>query len=174
MTFSLQGGRRWIRILFRIWLLQGCFGRQSWAGNLSTTNLFNSAQVGLWSLQPLKDVVIPPLAGNSPVRGAVNPVDSFILAHLKARGLRSSSPTDKGTLLRRIYLDLIGLPPSPREVLAFEVDRAPDAFIRVVDRLLASPQYGERWARHWLDLARYAESEGFKADETCSRAIGRR
>ena len=166
MTFSLQGGRRWIRILFRIWLLQGCFGRQSWAGNLSTTNLFNSAQVGLWSLQPLKDVVIPPLAGNSPVRGAVNPVDSFILAHLKARGLRSSSPTDKGTLLRRIYLDLIGLPPSPREVLAFEVDRAPDAFIRVVDRLLASPQYGERWARHWLDLARYAESEGFKADET--------
>lgn len=166
MTFFLQGARGWIRILFQIGLFHGCFSGSASAGNLSTTNLFSSAQVELWSLQPLKNVVIPPLPGNSQARGAVNPVDSFILAQLEARGLCSSSPTDKGTLLRRIYLDLIGLPPTPGEVQAFELNLAPDAFTRVVDRLLASPQYGERCARHWLDLARYAESEGFKADET--------
>ena len=70
------------------------------------------------------------------------------------------------TLLRRVSLDLIGLPPTPEEVEAFLADASPDAYEKVVDRLLASPRYGERWARHWLDLARYAESEGFKADET--------
>ncbi len=96
----------------------------------------------------------------------VNPIDAFILAKLENRGLTLSPAADKVTLLRRVTFDLIGLPPTPEEVDAFLKDNSPDAYEKVVDRLLASPHYGERWARHWLDLARYAESEGFKADET--------
>src|SRR5207245_6072319 len=75
-------------------------------------------------------------------------------------------PADQITLLRRATLDLIGLPPSPEEAQEFLADNSPDAFAKVVDRLLASPQYGERWGRHWLDLARYADTAGFKGDET--------
>ncbi len=116
-----------------------------------------------WALQK---VVRP----NSPVvRGAAwirNPIDRFVLADLEAKGVRPSPPADKITLIRRAYFDLVGLPPTPEEVDAFLSDRSPDAFTSVVDRLLVSPHYGERWARHWLDLARYAESEGFKSDET--------
>ena len=82
------------------------------------------------------------------------------------QGLKPSPPADKATLLRRASFDLTGLPPTPEEVQAFLADNSPEAFEKVVDRLLASPHYGERWGRHWLDLARYAESEGFKADET--------
>jgi len=95
-----------------------------------------------------------------------NPIDAFVLAELEIKDIAPSSPADKATLLRRAYLDLIGLPPAPEEVDAFLADKSPDAFEKVVDQLLASPRYGERWARHWLDLARYAESEGFKEDET--------
>ena len=94
------------------------------------------------------------------------PIDAFVLAKLESRGIKASPPADKVTLLRRVTFDLIGLPPSPAEVEAFLKDTSPNAYDKVVDRLLASPHYGERWARHWLDLARYAESEGFKADET--------
>ena len=82
------------------------------------------------------------------------------------QGHSAGAPADKITLLRRATFDLTGLPPTPEEVEAFLADNSPQAFEKVVDRLLASPQYGERWGRHWLDLARYAESEGFKADET--------
>src|SRR5213075_1299268 len=85
---------------------------------------------------------------------------------LESKGLSLGSPADKVTLIRRATLDLIGLPPAPEEVDAFLADKSARAFEKVVDRLLASPHYGERWARHWLDLARYAESEGFKSDET--------
>ena len=95
-----------------------------------------------------------------------NPVDAFIAAELEAKGIAPAPATDKITLLRRASLDLTGLPPTPEEVDAFLADNSSGAFNKVVDRLLASPRYGERWARHWLDLARYAESEGFKADET--------
>jgi len=94
-----------------------------------------------------------------------NPIDDFILAELEAKGLKPAPPADKVTWLRRASFDLTGLPPSPEEVSSFLSDESPKAFDWVVDRLLASPRYGERWARHWLDLARYAESEGFKADE---------
>ena len=84
----------------------------------------------------------------------------------KRRKLTPAPPADKVTLIRRATLDLIGLLPTPEEVQSFVGDNSPDAFAKVVDRLLASPRYGERWARHWLDLARYADSEGFKSDET--------
>jgi hypothetical protein len=87
-------------------------------------------------------------------------IDRHILAGLEAKGLKPVGDADKATLLRRVYFDLIGLPPSPEEVTAFLHDKDPKAFEKVVDRLLASPQFGERWGRHWLDVARYAESSG--------------
>ena len=93
-----------------------------------------------------------------------NPIDNFILARLDSEGLRPSSEADKQTLIRRVYLDLIGLPPAPAEVNAFLADTTPDAYEKVVDRLQASPRYGERWARPWLDLARYADSNGYEKD----------
>ena len=88
-----------------------------------------------------------------------SPVDPFVLARLEAAGLTPSPPADRRTLLRRAYYDLIGLPPTAEEIDAFERDRSTDAFARVVDRLLASPRYGERWGRHWLDVARYADTK---------------
>lgn len=95
----------------------------------------------------------------------LNPIDTFILARLEREGLAPSPAADRARWLRRVSLDLIGLPPSPAETAAFLGDTSPQAFERVVDRLLASPHYGERWARPWLDLARYADSHGFQRDD---------
>ena len=97
---------------------------------------------------------------------AVTAIDAFIAQKLEAKGLAPSPAADRITLLRRVTFDLTGLPPTPAEVDAFLADKSTNAYEKVVDRLLASPHYGERWARHWLDLARFAESEGFKSDET--------
>ena len=94
-----------------------------------------------------------------------NPIDAFILQKLEEKGIKPGPPADKMTLIRRVTFDLTGLPPTPEEVEAFIADKSADAYEKVVDRLLASPHYGERWARHWLDAARYAESDGFRADE---------
>src|ERR1700722_13529850 len=116
-----------------------------------------------WAFQEVSNPAVPKA---SDPRWVHNPIDAFVLARLEKAGLQPSPPADKTTLLRRAYLDLIGLPPTPEEVDAFLADKSPKAFSKVVDHLLASPQYGERWARHWLDLARYAESDGFKSDET--------
>jgi hypothetical protein len=93
-----------------------------------------------------------------------NPIDRFILARLESEGLHPSPEADRYTLIRRVYLDLIGLPPTPEEAYAFAKDPSPDAYDRLVDRLLANPHYGERWARRWLDLARYADTNGFEKD----------
>ena len=90
-----------------------------------------------------------------------NPIDAFILAKLEEKGLAPSKPADRRTLIRRVSFDLIGLPPTPEEVEAFVADPSPDAYEKLVDRLLASPHYGERWGRHWLDVARYADTKGY-------------
>lgn len=95
----------------------------------------------------------------------VNAVDYFTLAQMEAEQLTPSDPEERGRLLRRVSLALIGIPPTPEEVEAFVNDKSPNAYEKVVDRLLASPRYGERWAQHWLDLARYADSNGFQADQ---------
>jgi hypothetical protein len=87
-----------------------------------------------------------------------NDIDAFILAKLEAKGLNPAPETDRATLIRRLYYDLTGLPPTPEEVDAFVKDKAPDAYEKLVDKLLASPEFGERWGRHWLDIARFAES----------------
>jgi hypothetical protein len=99
-----------------------------------------------------------------------NPIDAFILARLDAAGLRLSPETDRATLLRRVTIDLTGLPPTPAEQEAFLADSRPDAYARVVDRLLASPHHGERWAQHWLDVARFAETNGYEGDAERSQA----
>ena len=101
-------------------------------------------------------------------RGLRNPIDAFVLARLDQQGLKPSPEADRATLLRRVSLDLIGLPPTPEEVEAFVSDRSPDAYEKLVDRLLASPHYGERWARRWLDLARYADTNGYEKDRARS------
>jgi hypothetical protein len=132
------------------------------AANVSTTDPFTPAQKKHWAFQKVTRPDVPAVKAAD----VQNPIDAFVLAKLESRGIKASPPADKVTLLRRVTFDLIGLPPSPAEVEAFLKDTSPDAYDKVVDRLLASPYYGERWARHWLDLARYAESEGFKADET--------
>ena len=93
-----------------------------------------------------------------------NPIDSFILARLEQEGLKPSPEADRTTLCRRLYLDLTGLPPTPKEVDAFVADTRADAYERLVEKLLASPHYGERWGRHWLDAARYADSNGYEKD----------
>jgi hypothetical protein len=93
-----------------------------------------------------------------------NPIDNFILAKLESKGLQPAPSAGKRTLIRRLYFDLVGLPPSPDEVDSFLEDDSPDAYEKLIDKLLADARYGERWARHWLDLARYAESDGFAID----------
>ena len=113
-----------------------------------------------WSLKPVRRPNIPRLEGNPPS----NPIDAFVLAKLKQSGLTPSPPADRVTLLRRVTYDLTGLPPSPSDVDAFIADTKPGAYERVVDRLLASPRYGERWARHWLDTIHFADSQGFEHD----------
>ena len=118
-----------------------------------------------WAFQKLA-APEPPVISGANASWVRTPVDRFVASGLEARKIPLGPMADNGTLLRRVSLDLTGLPPTPGEVAEFLADPSEEAYRRVVDRLLASPHYGERWARHWLDLARYAESEGFKADET--------
>lgn len=115
-----------------------------------------------WAFQPVRGT---PPADPDHDRAARNPIDAFLLRDLRAHGLGFSDPAPRHVQIRRLYLDLWGLPPAPEEVDAFERDPAPDAYERLVDRLLRSPRYGERWARHWLDVAGYADSDGYTNDD---------
>jgi hypothetical protein len=114
-----------------------------------------------WAFQPPKRAEPPKVSNNRWVR---NPVDSFVAAHLEAEGIQPSPEADRPTLVRRLYLDLIGLLPPPEQVRDFVQDKRPNAYERLVDELLASAHFGERWGRHWLDLARYADSSGYQVD----------
>lgn len=111
-----------------------------------------------WAFRPVQRPVPPEVKDAGAVAG---PIDRFLLAELEKQGLGFSAAADRRTLLRRVYFDLLGVPPTPEEVAAFEADESPDAFARVVDRLLVSPLYGQRWGRHWLDVARYADTKGY-------------
>src|SRR5262249_35832568 len=110
--------------------------------------------------QPVKKVK-PPILHDAWIN---TPIDAFVLEKLQAHQLSPNSQAGRIDLIRRVTFDLTGLPPSPEDVQAFLDDKSPDAYERVVDRLLPSPQYGEHWGRHWLDLARYADSDGFEND----------
>ncbi len=113
-------------------------------------------QRAFWSFQPIKMPTTPKVKN---ARWAKTDIDRFVLAKLEGQGMSPSPEADRRTLIRRATFDLIGLPPTPEEIEAFEKDKSPNAFAKVVDRLLASPRYGERWGRHWLDVARYAEDD---------------
>ena len=116
----------------------------------------NRAGADWWSLQPVKRPAVP---------AGVHPVDHFTAAKLSDKGLSLSPPASKRVLIRRLSFDLTGLPPSPEDVAAFEKDASPDAYERLVEKLLASPHYGERWARHWLDVVRFGETNGFERND---------
>ncbi len=120
-----------------------------------------------WSLQPVRDPAPPSVRAARWVR---NDVDRFVLARLEASGLHPAPEADRRTLIRRLSFDLIGLPPEPDDVERFLADTADDAYERLVDRLLASPGYGERWGRHWLDVVRFGESEGFERNHVRDNA----
>ncbi|MFN0106040.1 MAG: DUF1549 and DUF1553 domain-containing protein [Bryobacteraceae bacterium] len=136
----------------------------AWQGAVAaSTKEFTASQRRWWAFQKVVRPTPPQVKDKAWVR---NPVDAFILSKLEEKGIQPNPPADKVTLLRRATLDLTGLPPTLEETQQFLADDSPAAFDKVVDRLLASPHYGERWGRHWLDLARYADSEGFKSDET--------
>jgi hypothetical protein len=116
------------------------------------------AQRTHWAFQPIK---VPSVPKVEHVDWVKNPIDTFIVAKLESSGLKPSPMADRRTLIRRVTYDLTGLPPTPAEVQAFIDDADPDAYAKLVDRLLASPQYGEQWARHWLDVARYSDTKGY-------------
>lgn len=131
------------------------------ADSNSMETRIEEAKKNHWAFQPVAKPEAPTIedAGED-----VSPVDRFVLANHKEAGLSLSPPADRRTLIRRVYYDVIGLPPSFEEVQQFVADDSPDAYEKVVDKLLASPRYGEKWARHWLDVARYADTKGYVFD----------
>src|SRR5207247_1649762 len=137
-------------IHFPLWVLvlTGCFLKSA-----------HAAPENHWAFIAPEAVPIPRVKHSGWVR---NPIDRFILARLEKEGIEPSPEADRVTLIRRSSLDLTGLPPTPEEVRAFLADPDPQAYEQLVDRLLASPHFGEQWARHWLDLARYADSDGYE------------
>jgi hypothetical protein len=122
---------------------------------------FSEAERAWWAFQPVRRSELPDLARRAWGHGAI---DRFVGASLESAGLTPAAEADRRTLIRRLSFDLTGLPPAPEEVARFEADESPGAYERLVDAMLASPRYGERWGRHWLDLVRYAETDGYKAD----------
>ena len=144
--------------ILRAWIDQG----SPWPETASPTQAHPSAPANAhWSFQPVRRPRPPPVKHAVWIR---NPIDRFVLAKLESEGLAPSPEASRTTLLRRVSLDLTGLPPTPGETQAFLADDSPGAYERLVDRLLASEHYGEKWARHWLDLARYADSDGYEKD----------
>src|SRR6185503_1238317 len=129
--------------------------------DLASQALRKKEQTSHWSLQPLKAQKVPVVSGYK----FESAIDAFIAARLRTNGLSHSPAADRATLIRRLSFDLIGLPPSPREIDDFVQNQFPEAYEQLVERLLASPHYGERWGRHWLDVARYTESQGFEYDK---------
>jgi hypothetical protein len=145
--------------LLRAWIDQGA----AWPTEVVlTAKDGGKAAETHWAFQPLRRPNLPTFRQAGWVR---NPIDRFIVSRLEAEGISPSSEADRATLIRRVTLDLIGLPPTPAEVEAFVQDNRPDAYQRLVDRLLASPHYGEKWARPWLDLCHYADSDGYLTDQ---------
>lgn len=142
------------------WVKNGAVWPSEEAARVDLPNsgqLFTEEQKRFWAFQPMRDSPVPTVKELGCVR---SPIDAFILAKLMEKNLRPAKPADKYTLLRRVTFDLTGLPPTVEEIEKFVNDTAPNAFEKVVDRLLQSPHYGERWGRHWLDIARYADSNG--------------
>ena len=142
---------QWLRRGLLLWVLSGCCLVLTVAALESQPDRASNH----WSFQKVVRPKVP---------AGAHPVDAFVLSALKAQGLSPNPPASPGDLIRRIHLDLTGLPPEPQVVAEFERDPSLPRYQEWVERLLASPQYGERWARHWLDVVRYTESQGFEYD----------
>ena len=142
--------------LLRQWIDQGAV----WPQGLVLAEK-SKADTSWWSLQPLSKVD-PPQPSEMPNGWGENPIDRFVAARLQQAGLQPGPPADRATLIRRLTYDLLGLPPTPEELAQYIADESPDAYERLVDRLLASPHYGQQWGRHWLDVVRFGESSGFE------------
>jgi hypothetical protein len=151
---DIQNVSRWIR--------QGA--RWPTGHRLSRFDVTTSSRAGRdwWSLQPIH---VPPIPGTTDTTWSSNPVDQWILARLESNGLRPNRPTDRRRFLRRASFDLLGLPATPEQLTEFLSDRSADANRRLIDRLLASPHYGQRWGRHWLDVIGFTESDGYEHDK---------
>ncbi len=145
--------------LLREWIAAGT----EWPAGLRL-NPNRVADADWWPLRPLRRPPIPVVSEPEGLR-VRNPIDAFVSAKLREQGLAPAGEANRCTLIRRLSFDLVGLPPSPEEVDAFLADPDPLAYENLVDRLLASPQYGERWARHWLDVAHYGDSHGYDKDQ---------
>jgi hypothetical protein len=145
-----------VRCFLALWLAVGL----TWAA-WPAAPVEKAASASWWAFQPVRDAAPPAMKKTDWPQSALDP---FILATLEAKGLTPNVPADKRTLARRAHFDLLGLPPPPELVESFVTDAAPDAYEKLIDRLLASPHYGERWARHWLDVVRYADSGGYETD----------
>lgn len=146
------------------WIKQGAVwtpDKTSKPSSPASTGIDVKLRAQHWSFRPVRQVNPPAVKNQKWVK---NPIDAFVLAKLEAKGMTPASPTDRYSLLRRVTYDLTGLPPTPAEIRAFMADTTPNAYEKVVERLLASPHYGERWARHWLDLVRFAETDGHEFD----------
>ena len=145
------------------WVLEGGTWADGVGADPADADAMTEIPIGgdWWAWQPLERPEVPSVTGAAWVR---NPVDSFILAELEAANLAPAPEADRHTLVRRVALDVTGLPPTPAEIAAFMDDPAPDAYERMVDRFLESPQHGVKWARHWLDAVRYADTDGYERD----------
>jgi cytochrome c553 len=144
------------------WITQGAKTARDEPESLSDGLLITDEERSFWSFRPIVRVPAPIVKNRDQVK---TPVDAFLLSRLENAGFEFSSPASRATLIRRAYFDLLGLPPSPAAIEEFVSDRSVDAWPRLVDQLLASPHYGERWGRHWLDVAGYADSEGYTIDD---------
>lgn len=147
----------------RLWIRNGA----SWPAN-TTLQIAKPANKTItvddrqhWSFQPINNPAIPVTEGDNWSR---NPIDRFVYRRMQNHGVTPAPTADRRTLIRRLCFDLLGLPPTPQQIITFLADESPTAYAALVDRLLSQPAFGERWARHWLDLVRYAESDGYRAD----------
>ncbi|MDB5309326.1 MAG: hypothetical protein JWO38_3528, partial [Gemmataceae bacterium] len=145
---------------FELWIRDGAADPRTAGGPASAGIDFEAARRH-WAFQPVKPPAVPPVRDTSWPKGDI---DRFVLAKLEEKGLRQAPPADRRMLARRVFFDLTGLPPTPEEMNTFLTDSSPDAYPKLVDRLLASPHYGVKWGRHWLDVVRYADTAGETAD----------
>lgn len=144
------------------WIAQGAVGTQEEPEHLNPDRYITQQERGYWAFQPINRPQPPAVVNLQPI---ANPIDQFILARLRPLGLSHSSRADRATLIRRVTFALLGLPPTPAEVQEFVDDPSAQAYEHLIDRLLSSPHYGEHWGQHWLDVAGYADSEGYTEDD---------
>ena len=144
--------------LLRAWIDQGSVWPGQPDGN--NDNAASTLNRNFWSFRPLKPIAPP----DDYEAWIINPIDAFIIEKLKSAQLTPSKPAERISLIRRLFFDILGLPPTPEEIETFANDTSPTAYAELVDRVLASPHYGERWARHWLDVVRFAETAGFETN----------